>query len=76
MGKQFEVGHAYCSTDGDLIPITVIKRTEKSIRVMVGPHKWLMRIHVDEDGNEFVTDSAVGQKWRDSFTYRAIWEFE
>lgn len=76
MGKQFEEGHTYEATESGYDPITIIKRTAKSVRVSNGQNKWMMRIRLDKDGNEYVTDSCVSPKWREAFTYRAIWEID
>lgn len=73
MAKAFEVGKYYESYGG-YDPILVEQRTNKTIWVYNGSIEWRMRIKVDSDGNEFVTDSIVPAKWREAFTYNAKWE--
>ena len=69
--KRFEVGRSYRPYAFEFDPITVLRRTEKTIWVDNGQTKWRMRVQQDADGNEFVVDSAVPKRWRDAFTYSA-----
>ena len=69
--KRFEVGRSYEPNAREYDPITVLKRTEKTIWATNGDTNWMMRIKVDEDGNEFSTDSTVPVRWREAFTYMA-----
>lgn len=71
----FEVGKSYEANDPGYDPITITKRTEKTVWVNNGSASWKMRINHDNNGNEFVTDSSVPPKWREAFTYSAKWEF-
>lgn len=72
--KQFEVGKRYEWNQGDWGSITVLRRTQKSITATNGGSTWRMLIRRDTDGNEYVVDSSVPQKWRDAFTCSAKWE--
>ena len=69
--KRFEVGETYRPCAFEFDPITVLKRTAKTIWADNGQTTWRMRIRQDADGNEYAVDSAVPPKWRDAFTYRA-----
>lgn len=74
MERVFEVGKEYYPYDACFDPITVIRRTEKTIWVQNkyrDESKWMMRIKKDIHGNEFATDSTVPMKWRTAFTYQA-----
>ena len=72
---MFEVGKSYESNDPGLSIITVLKRTGKMIKVRNDRgYEWRMKIRVDDDGNEFAYESALGKKWIDAFTYKACWE--
>ena len=71
----FVVGKAYAWGDDGLDPITVVKRTPKSIRIKApSGSSWMMRIRIDEDGNEYVVDSTVPKKWKDMYTCSSLWE--
>lgn len=72
--KQFEVGKRYEWYEQGYDSITVLRRTQKSIKVTNGGSTWRMLIRRDTDGNEYVVDSSVPQKWRDEFTCSAKWE--
>lgn len=71
---KFEVGKQYECSDSGFDPITITKRTDKTVWVNNGHAAWKMRIWLDENGDEFVTDSSVPKKWRNAFTYSAKWE--
>ena len=62
--SQFIVGRKYCRTDSGFDPVTVTKRTAKTIWVCDGRHTWYMRIHHDEFGNECAVDYEVPVKYR------------
>lgn len=74
--KRFEVGKAYEPNDTGYDPIQVLRRTEKMILVRNRTSQWRMRIRVDYDGVEYVTDSTVPVGWREAFTYSARHETE
>ena len=74
--KRFEVGKAYEPNDTGYEPIQDLRRTDKMILVRNSTSQWRMRIRVDDDGAEYVTDSTVPVKWRDAFTYSARHEVE
>lgn len=76
MAKKFEVGKTYEANERDYEPITIIRRTDKTVWVKNSNCAWMMRIWLDGDGNECVTDSTVPKKWRVAFTYSAKWEQE
>ena len=73
--KQFEVGKSYSWADICFDPFTVLSRTEKTIKVTNGVNTWRMRIRHDEDGDEWVRDSSMGDRSKYSlFISRPIWE--
>ncbi len=74
MSATFEVGKSYRANESGLAPITILRRTEKTVWVAASETKWMMRIRHDENGNEYVTDSKAGANWRDEFTYSATQE--
>lgn len=74
MAKKFVVGKSYESCDCGVAPVTVLGRSEKTVWVSNGTNGWRMRLRTDEEGNEYVTDSSVPDKWREMYTYRAEWE--
>ena len=76
MAAVFEVGKSYEANDPGYNPITVLRRTDKTIWVDNDQSKWRMRISHDADGNEMVTDSSVPYRWRDALTYKASWVIE
>lgn len=72
---KFEVGESYKPYDACFDSIKVIKRTPKMIQVMNPEGNiWRMRIRIDNNGNEYATDSCVPLKWRTAFTYCAEWK--
>lgn len=72
----FEVGKMYEANDPGYDPIHVIRRTAKCIVVDNGHAKWRMIVKTDEQGNEYVVDSSVPQKYRNGFTYSSRWLYE
>lgn len=72
----FEVGKSYEANDPCYDPITVTRRTEKTIWVDNGQSKWRMRVWHNANGDEMATDSSVPPKWRDAFTYSSKWIYE
>ena len=74
---KLEVGKTYGCASG-YPPITIVKRTAKTVTVTnnKGRSFWRMRIRIDQDGNEYVTDCSVPKSWRDTFTYSAKREEE
>ena len=68
---KFVVGESYYPYDRSFSPITVLKRTAKTIFVTNGDSEWRMRIKTDRNGNEYATDSSVPADWQDVFTYTA-----
>lgn len=71
MARMFEVGKSYYCNDSGFNPITVIRRTDKTIWVDNTENKWRMRIKHDINGNEYVCDSLAPHGYRDIFTYTA-----
>ena len=69
---QFEIGKTYKSADAEVEPITIRRRTAKTITATNSLYwDWTMRIRTDKDGNEFVTDSFVPKSLRGERTYFA-----
>lgn len=74
MARAFEVGKSYRWSDSGYDPITVVKRTDKTIKVTNGNHEWRMKIRHAIGGIEYVIDSSVPDKWRSVFKCRADWD--
>ena len=70
---EFEVGKTYDWADNGLDPITVLRRTAKTITVTNGTCTWRMLIHHDEDGMEYVRDSSMDHSKYSLFISRPIW---
>jgi len=71
---KFEVGVTYHWSESGFDPVTVTKRTDKTIWVQRDDHGWMMRIKHDPEGNEFAVDSSmtrISRKFVDSFTLDA-----
>ena len=73
MATVFEIGKSYEASDPGLDPIRILKRTDKTVTVYNGHTSWMMRVKLDKHGNEFVVDSTVGQRVRDSYLYSSKW---
>ena len=74
VGMKFEVGKSYEWNDPGLEPISVLKRTERMIKVTNSFGPWRMLIRHDIDGDEMVIDSSVPEPFRGAFTCNARWE--
>lgn len=74
MNKTFEVGKSYEAADIGFDPITVIRRTPKTITVSNGSATWRMRIRAFANGIEYAIDSTLPPRHRDKGTYSAAWE--
>lgn len=78
MGKVFEVGKVYYRGERGYDPQKIIRRTEKTIISCnaYGDESRTFRqhIHLDEDGNEFVIDSALPRRHRMTTLCNAAWE--
>ncbi len=78
MGKVFEVGKIYYREESGFDPQKVIRRTPKTITTVAAynehAHPYRQRIHLDADGTEWVWDSYVPPKHRDSTVCKASWE--
>lgn len=72
----FEVGKTYEAYDSGYDPITITRRTDKTVWAKNTTTEWRMRVKHDANGNEIVTDSSVPPKWRDAFTYSSKWIYE
>lgn len=70
---KFEEGFTYRWADPCFDPFTVVSRTAKTITVNNGSHLWRMLVRTNNNGNEFVRDSAAGKNQYDVFTSRATW---
>ena len=68
---KFEVGRSYEANEWGYDPIKILKRTDKTVWVDNGQARWKMRVKLDKNGNEFVTDSSVPPSWRFLHTYQA-----
>ena len=71
---KFIEGRSYESCDAGVEPITIIKRTSKTILAKNSTSTWRMKIRQDKKGNEYVVDSCVPSKWKEMYTYKAEWE--
>lgn len=68
---KFEVGKTYEASLADLSLITIIKRTSKYCYVKNdNGNTWRMLIR-ENDGNEYMIDSSMPDKWRPAYTYNA-----
>lgn len=78
MGKVFEVGKMYYRADGGFDPQKIIRRTEKTIISCNAydneSYTFRQRIFHDENGNEFVIDSALPRRHRMTTLCNAAWE--
>lgn len=70
---KFEVGKTYDWADPCFDPITVLKRTDKTITVTNGTNTWRMLLRHDSDGSEYVCDSTMGKGHHIQFTSRPTW---
>lgn len=69
---NFIVGKSYWASDRGMGSVKVVKKTPCFIYVEnIDGLQWRMRIRHDRNGNEFVIDSVLPQKWRDAFIYSA-----
>lgn len=71
MAKKFVVGGVYEPYMQEFDPITVTRRTAKTVWVDKDGVRWFMRIKTDASGNEYAADSTVPKAWREAFTYSA-----
>ena len=71
---RFEIGKKYYWAESGFDPIEVVGRTAKSILVTNGHNTWMMRIKIDNAGNEYVIDSSMPKGYSDWFTCKAEWE--
>ena len=72
---RFEVGKAYGANNSGIDSITIIKRTDKSIWFGNSSGNMVrQKIHIDENGDEYTTDSYVPEKWREAYIHRAKFE--
>ena len=72
---RFEVGKTYGANDSGIDSITIIRRTDKSIWFRNAAGSMVrQKVRVDENGDEYTTDSYVPEKWRDAFTHSAKFE--
>ena len=78
MSKVFEVGKMYDRDESGFDPQKVIRRTAKTITCVNAfekdAHPFTQRIHVDEDGVEWVHDSGFPKCGRDRTVCKASWE--
>ena len=72
---KFTEGRKYQAYDPSLSPITVVKRTEKTILVTNEfGYTWRMKVRTDSFGNEYAYDSRETDKWRTAWTFLAMYE--
>ena len=64
MGRVFEVGHSYRDRENHFDPITVTRRTDKTIWVTNGSSSWMMRILGGGTYHEYAIDSSVPKAYR------------
>ena len=78
MGKRFEVGKTYDDADGRFEPITIVKRTEKTLwfypMFYSGKVLYRQKIHIDKDGNEFTYDSRLPRRYYTELYTSALFE--
>lgn len=62
---QFEVGQTYYRNDRGFDPVTVTKRTAKTIWVQdTSGHQWSMRVRHNEHGSEYACDYQIPERNR------------
>lgn len=71
MPKVFEVGKRYGSYDSGIDPVLITRRSRCFVWVTNGRSTWRMKIYLDNQGNEQVSDCTVPRKWRFMGTYNA-----
>ena len=72
---RFEVGKTYGANDSGIDSITIIRRSDKSIWFRNSSGNVVrQKIHIDENGDEYTTDSYVPEKWREAYTHCAKFE--
>lgn len=72
MKRVFVVGKSYMAGTPILEPITITRRTEKTIWCKNSFCKnYMLRIKKDHSGNEYAVDSSVPERLRDMVTYKA-----
>lgn len=71
---KFEVGCSYMRADSGFDPVTVLRRTEKTIWVRDTRSTWAMRIRHDEHGNEFAVESEIRDRDRYTMCFDARWK--
>ena len=80
MGKVFEVGKMYDRAETGYDPQKVIRRTPKTITCVNAFEKdarpFTQRIHVDEDGTEWVHDIGLPKRHRWACVCKASWEVD
>ena len=72
--KQFEIGKKYEPYGSGFAPVTVTRRTAKTVWVTNGQNEWRMKVRQNANGDEYAVDSSVPTKWRDEFTYSSLWK--
>lgn len=73
--KRFEVGKTYGAFDSGIDPITIERRTEKSIFFKGNKGKLCrQKVYVDSDGNEYTYDSYVETRFRQAYTHSTLFE--
>lgn len=74
MPKVFEVGRRYEFAEIGLDPVTIMRKTEKSIWVKYYDGRtFMMRLRHDEYGNECFCDSKIPVRYRYENTCNAKW---
>ena len=68
---QFIVGAKYYRADTGFDPITILRRTDKTVWVSDGSHEWSMRVRHYYDGSEYAVDYTVPKKWQDCLKFDA-----
>lgn len=71
MGDRFEVGCSYYDADHRFNPVTVTKRTDKTIWVTNGSSSWMMRILGGGNYGEYAKDSSLPKAYRCMCMYHA-----
>ena len=77
MQKVFEVGKSYECADIGFDPITIVRRTDKTVWVhnSYDPHhKWATRIKLDDCGNEYIVDTTAPKRYRSTLMWKSTFE--
>lgn len=72
---KFEVGKAYSYAEGGFDPVFVVKRTDKTVWARWSSGSvYMLRVRKRDNGDEYLLESGVPKRYKDSYTIDARWE--